>query len=275
MKKYNILILSNKENEEFLEDVFIKKAFEKDGNNVDILWVDYDEKLDDKYDVIIRRNTWVEDESKTAYYSEKNNILENRLIKKNKKTVNLIGLDGEGKNYLCKLFKEGKKVVPTINSIDDIELLGPASEYVLKDNDSFGSGIGQIFVSKDKVCDEFKDGYLIQPKINFKSEVQCYYVENKLLYTFEYTPSKYPDYPEPKLITLTEKQKKLANRFATESNLKVGFQRIDFLRLDNDEFILLEIEDNSPHMNLEELDCRFREDVLKVYKDSIYRYLES
>lgn len=274
MKKYNILILSNKENEEYLEDVFIKKAFEKDGNNVDILWVDYNEKLDDKYDVIIRRNTWVEDESKTVYYSEKNNILENRLIKKNKKTVNLIGLDGEGKNYLCKLFKEGKKVVPTINSLDDIELLGPASEYVLKDNDSFGSGIGQIFISKDKVYDEFKDGYLIQPKINFKSEVQCYYVENKLLYTFEYTPSKYPDYPEPKLITLTEKQRKLANRFATESNLKVGFQRIDFLRLDNDEFILLEIEDNSPHMNLEELDCRFREDVLKVYKDSIYRYLE-
>lgn len=98
---------------------------------------------------------------------------------------------------------------------------------------------------------------------------------DKLLYVFEYTPSKYPNYPEPKLISLTNDQKKLANEFANESNLKVGFQRIDFLRLENDEFILLEIEDNSPHMNLEKLDINFRNRVLKIYKDNIYRYLEN
>lgn len=275
MKKYNILILSNKDNDEFLEDIYIKKAFEKDENNVDMLWVDYDEKLDEKYDVIIRRNTWVEDESKTLYLHENNNKLNNRLGKKNIKTVNLIGLDGKGKEYLCKLYKQGKKVVPTISNLEDIEMLGNVNEYVLKDNNSFGSGLGQKFVSKEKLHDEFKDGYLIQPKIKFKSEVQCYFVGDKLLYVFEYTPSKYPDYPEPKLITLTNNQKKLVNAFAKESNLKVGFQRIDFLRLENDEFILLEIEDNSPHMNLEKLDIDFRNKVLKIYKDNIYRYLEN
>ena len=274
MKKYNILILSNKDNDEFLEDIYIKKSFEKDGNNVDILWVDYDDKLDEKYDIIIRRNTWVEDDSKTLYYSEKNNIMENRLIKKNIKTVNLIGLDGEGKEYLCRLFKKGKKVVPTINSLDDIEKLGNVNEYVFKDNDSFGSGIGQKIVLKEKLMDEFKVGYLIQPKIDFKSEVQCYFVGDELLYVFEYTPSKYPDYPEPKLITLTKEQQKLAREFAKESRLKVGFQRIDFLRLKNDDLLLLEIEDNSPHMNLEKLESTFRNKVLKIYKENIYNYLK-
>ena len=90
---------------------------------------------------------------------------------------------------------------------------------------------------------------------------------------YEYTPSKYPNYPEPKLITLNENDRILAEQFANISNLKVGFQRIDFLRLENDELILLEIEDNSPHMNLEKLDISFRRNVLNEYKRNIYQFL--
>ena len=274
MKKYNILILSNRDNDEFLEDTYIADAFRKDGHVVDMLWVDYDELLDKKYDVIIRRNTWVEDENKTVEYYKKNNELKERLTKKNIKTVNLIGLDGNGKEYLCRLYKDGKKVIPTVNNIEDIKQINDAEEYVIKDNKSFGSGIGQKIVVKDKLTEEYMTGYLIQPKIKFKSEVQCYFVANELLYVFEYTPSKYPTYPEPVEITLTEEQKKLVCDFARESNLKVGFQRIDFLRLENDELLLLEIEDNSPHMNLTKLDTNFRNEVLNVYKKNVYEYLE-
>lgn len=274
MKKYNILILSNRDNDEFLEDTYIADAFIKDGHIVDMLWVDYDETLDEKYDVIIRRNTWVEDENKTKNYYQKNNVLKERLTRKKIKTVNLIGLDGNGKEYLCKLYKNGKKVIPTVNNIEDIKQISDAEEYVIKDNKSFGSGIGQKIVTKDKLAEEYIAGYLIQPKIKFISEVQCYFVANELLYVFEYTPSKYPNYPEPVQITLTEEQKKLVCDFARESNLKVGFQRIDFLRLENDELLLLEIEDNSPHMNLTKLDTNFRNEVLDVYKKNVYQYLE-
>lgn len=83
------------------------------------------------------------------------------------------------------------------------------------------------------------------------------------------------NYPEPKLITLNEKDKKLAEQFANISNLKVGFQRIDFLKLENDELILLEIEDNSPHMNLEKLDITLRKNVLNEYKKNIYNFLSN
>lgn len=94
------------------------------------------------------------------------------------------------------------------------------------------------------------------------------------MYVYEYTPSKYPNYPEPKLITLNEQDKKLAEQFANISNLKVGFQKIDFLKLENDELILLEIEDNSPHMNLEKLNRIFRKDILNEYKKNIYGFFK-
>ena len=275
MKKYNILILSNKDNEEFIEDTYIAEAFRKDGHSVELLWVDYDEGLDSKFDIIIRRNTWVEDDKQIDSYNINNNLLEKRLIKKNIKTVNLVGLDGEGKEYLCKLYKEGKKVIPSADNIKDAKEFNNYSEYVLKQINSFGSGIGQKIINKEDLDKEFKEGYLIQPKIKFKSEVQCYFVADKLMYVYEYTPSKYPNYPEPHLITLSKEQEKLAYEFSKESNLKVGFQRIDFLRLENDEFLLLEIEDNSPHMNLEKLDKEFRDKVLEEYKKNIYKYLEN
>lgn len=271
--KYKILILSNQSNDEFIEDIYLATSFREDGHIVKMAWVDYDENLDDKFHIIIRRNTWVENKEETNLYKIKNNKMKERLKERNIKTVNLEGLDGQGKSYLCKLFKEGKKVIPTIDKIEDINKINETGEYVLKDNDSFGSGIGQKFVKKEDLEKEFQKGYLIQPKLKFKSEIQCYFIGNKLMYVYEYTPSKYPNYPEPKLITLNEKDKKLSEQFADISNLKVGFQRIDFLKLENNELILLEIEDNSPHMNLEKLDIALRKNVLNEYKRNIYQFL--
>lgn len=272
--KYKILILSNPNNEEYVEDLYVANAFKEDGHIVRILWVDYDEKLDKEFDVIIRRNTWIESEEEEEGFRTKNNLLKERLKHKKVKTVNLEGLDGKGKQYLCELFKSGKKVIPTIDNLREIEKLPYTKEYVLKDNDSFGSGLGQRIVKAKELETKFKEGDLIQPRLKFKSEVQCYFIGDKLMYVYEYTPSKYPNYPTPKLIILNQKEKELACEFARISNLKVGFQRIDFLRLENDELILLEIEDNSPHMNLEELTSAFRNNVLDEYKKNIYQYIK-
>ena len=147
--KYHILILSNPKNEEFIEDKYIADTFREEGHIVKMAWVDYDENLDDKFDIIIRRNTWVEDKEETNLYKIKNNKMKERLKEKNIKTVNLEGLDGQGKSYLCKLFKEGKKVIPTIDKIEDINKINETEEYVLKEIDSFGSGIGQKIVKRE------------------------------------------------------------------------------------------------------------------------------
>lgn len=269
---YKILILSNPENEEMVEDLLIKKRFEQDGNIVDMMWIDYDKKLDEDYDLIIRRNTWVENGKDITDYKKKNEELINRL-KNNTKTINLIGLDGKGKIYLKDLFNKNMNVIPTTDIIENA-LKWDCNEYVLKLKTSFGSGIGQIFVKKEKLKDEFHDSFLIQPKVKFKSEVQTYFINNKLMYVYEYKPSKYPDYPKPELIKLTQKEKDLAEEMANMSNVKIGMKRIDFLRLEDNSLILLEIEDNSPHMNIEILDLKTRNDVLDFYVKGIYEYIK-
>lgn len=273
--KYRILILSNPENEEFIEDEYVANAFREDGHIVKMAWVDYDEKMDEEFDIILRRNAWVEDEKKTEQYAIKVDLLKERLNGKKIKTVNFDGLDGQGKWYLCKLFEEKKRVIPTVDSLDRLNELPDAEEYVLKDGKSFGSGIGQKMVRKVDLEREFEAGYVIQPKLKFKSEVQCYFVGQKFMYAHEYIPSKYPDYPDPILIELSAKERSLAEEFAKYSCLETGFQRIDFLRLENDELILLEIEDIGPHMSLEFLKPDLRRKVLDEYKENVYKYLHN
>lgn len=270
---YNILILSNLNNIESKEDILLKDRFEKDSNKVDIMWIDYDEKLDSNYDLIIRRDTWIEDENDTIYYKQKNSELIKRLVT-SLKTINLIGLDGRGKEYLKDLYYKNMTVIPTTDILEDA-LKWNSSDYELKVKDSFGSGICQKFVSKEELPKNFNDKFLIQPKLKFKSEVQVYFINNRLMYAYEYTPSKYPDYPEPKLINLTEKEILLAKEFADISDIKFGMKRIDFLRLLDDSLILLEIEDNSPHMNINILDEELRNEVLDFYVNGIYGYLQN
>lgn len=271
---YSILILSNIENEESIEDMYIATSFRQDGHIVKVSWIDYDCKLDESFDVIIRRNTWIHKKSQEQYYKQTNDALVKRLEQKNIKTVNLEGLDGKGKDYLCELFKNKKRVIPTIDNLNELDKLPISEEYVLKDNDSFGSGLGQRMVKAHELKAKFEEGDLIQPRLKFKSEIQCYFVEDKLMYVYEYTPSKWPKYPTPKLITLNKYDEALACEFAKESGLNVGFQRIDFLKLENDELILLEIEDNSPHMSIEELPIELRQKIIDEYKNSIYRFLK-
>ncbi len=273
MKKYKILILSNMVGSGFEDDTILQKSFIEDGHTVDVKKLDYDKILDEHYDIIIRRNTWVNHENDTAELHVKNLELINRLQNKNIKTVNLVGLDGMGKGYLCDLFKGNENVIPTINTIKDLELLPITEKYVTKDIKSFGNGLHQRFVQRENLINEYNEGDIIQPFINFISEVQCYYVADKLVYSLEYTPSKYPHYPEPKFIELTETEKQLSDYFAKYSNLKYGFQRIDFLRLEDNILILMEIEDHAAFMNLRRLQDPLKSSVLNDFKENIYDYL--
>lgn len=270
---YKILILSNLNIDEHLEDIYLKKRFEKDGNIVDFRWIDYDSNLDDYYDLIIRRDTWIEETKDMEYYKQLNQKLINRL-KNNKRVINLIGLDGNGKNYLKDLYYKNMKVIPTTDILQDA-LKWDTDNYVLKLKDSFGSGLGKLFVKREELVSRFNDKFLVQPKLKFKSEVQVYFINNKLMYAYEYTPSKYPNYPTPRLIKLTQEEEKLAEEFSNVSDIKIGMKRVDFLRLEDNSLLLLEIEDNSPHMNIEELDEKTRIEVLDYYVNGIYQYIST
>ncbi len=274
-KTYNILILSNMYGSGLFDDTIVKDAFESDGHTADLRSVDYDESLDAQYDVIIRRNTWVGSEAQTAELHINNTKLIARLKDKGKKTVNILGLDGQGKGYLCDLFKAEEAVIPTIKSMVDRPLLPDSEKYVIKDIKSFGNGYFQRIVDADKLESEYTEGNIIQPFMKFKSEVQCYYVGEKLMYAFEYTPSKFPNYPEPTLIELTAEQKHSADHFAKYSQLECGFQRIDFLKLQDDSLMLMEIEDHAGFMNLQRLPTELCGQVMEEYKKGVYALIES
>lgn len=270
-KEYKILIISNINNEESKEDILLKNRFEQDGNIVDLKWIDYSKELDNCYDIIIRRDGWIEKEEEMNNYKMLNSKLINRL-RNNKKVINLIGLDGLGKTYLKDFYYNNLNVIPTTDILEDA-LKWNYEEYVLKLKDSYGSSLGQYFINKEELKVKYNENYLIQPKIKFKSEVQTYFINDNLMYAYEYTPSKWPNYPTPKLIELTEEDKKMVEQFAQLSPIKVGMKRIDFLRLEDNSLILLEIEDNSPHMNIEILPEKLRSKVLNNFVEGIYDYI--
>ena len=273
MKKYNILILSNPNDIYAKEDEMLAESFEKDGQNVLMQWVDYDEKLDDEFDIVLRRDTWVQEESQVPKYEKYTNILKKRIKDKPIKKVNFYEVDSKGKEYLIEYYKKGLPVIPSTDNLEDAKEFKNYDEFVLKPLNSFGSAIGQKIVKAENLEKEFENGLLLQPKMKFKSEVQCYFVEDELMYTFEFIPSKYPDYPDPLVIDLNDKEKEVVNKFVKETDVKVGFQRIDFLRLENDDLVLLEVEATAPFMDLIMLEEDLRNKVIDKYKQSIYKFL--
>ena len=100
MNKYNILILSNLDSIYAKEDELIAESFRNDGHAVSIVWIDYDEALDEKFDIILMRDIWVENEQDIPKYQKYNNLLKMRLKAKPIKKVNFYEVDSEGKMYL-------------------------------------------------------------------------------------------------------------------------------------------------------------------------------
>ena len=107
--------------------------------------------------MIIRRNTWVEEFEQIERFAKLNKLLEERLEKKNIKTVNLVGLDGKGKKYLIEFMKKGFSVIPTFDNVEDALNKTNSSEYILKMEDSYGSGLGQLVVKKEKLVEELEN----------------------------------------------------------------------------------------------------------------------
>lgn len=265
-----ILIISNTDIEEVNEDFIIAKSFEEDGCFVKIVNVDYDEALDDCYDVFIKRNAYYEDEELDLLVDK----LSERLKLKNKILINFNGkYDSNGKKYLARLYEKGLSVIPSIDNIANLDKLPETNEYVLKKEDGY-DGIGQQIITKEEIEKKFKPGFILQPKIEFEKEVQFYFVNKIFCYALEFYPSKVPVYPDAKKYEYTNEELCLAQRFANLNSNFIGIQRLDFLKRLDGELLLIEIEDSSPYLDLEELEKSDLDKFLKEYKNMIYTYIK-
>ncbi|MCL2355061.1 MAG: hypothetical protein FWC68_04240 [Oscillospiraceae bacterium] len=270
-----ILIITNMLNKQVAEDVLIAKSFFEDNNEVAVVNMDYNESLDEMYDVIIRRNTWYDDESKMKYYYIQTKKLCNRLLNKSVCKINFNGnFDTSNKTYLVDLFDKGYPVIPSVHNLEDLDKLARTETYMLKPIEGY-DGVGQAKLAKDELINKFNENYIIQPVMEFGSEVQFYFVGTKYQYALEFKPSKVPIYPEPTIYNCSEEELEIATRFAKLNSQLVGVQRIDFIKLENGELLLLEIEDTAPHLELKSASEEAREQFLRDYKNMVYNEVNS
>lgn len=265
-----ILIISNTSNEEIEEDIWIAEALAEDSNKVAIVNMNYPEELDNIYDVFIRRNTWYSDESKVSSYYRQSNELSKRLKNKNLCLINFNGeFDGKGKRYLCDLYDKNYPVVPTVDGISKINKLTQSDYYILKPINSY-DGVGQIKLEKEKIKQKFNEDYIIQPFLNFVSEVQFYFIGTKFEYALEFKPSKVPVYPDAEIYSYTQEELEIAKSFAELNKDLCGIQRIDFMKLSDGKLLLLEIEDTAPYLDLDRVSKEQRNKFLEDYKNMVY-----
>lgn len=268
----NILMISNIDDDEKLEDIWLARAFQKDGHNVAIVDKNYDERLEEIFDIFLRRNTW---NSQTTFKNiSKKYEFSKRIVNKNLLRINFDGqYDGNGKDYLVDLYKKGYQVIPSIESLDKLNLLNHPDKYMLKLKNSY-DGIGQLIVNEEELKQKFNNSYIIQPFIKFKSEVQFYYIKDKFEYALEFIPSKVPTYPDAKEYKYNNEEIKLANSFATLNKNYYGIQRIDFIKLEDGTLLLTEIEDIAPYLDLDCVNENLRDKFVLDYKKMVYEYID-
>lgn len=269
-----ILIVTDIDNPGLKEDCFIARTFIKDGHHVTITREDYNEELDELFDLIVIRNIWHFDSENYDDYKNKMINLRKRLKNKNIPTINLYGkFDDSGKLYLEKLYNDGYPVIPTSTKLSSFEEYSENDIFLLKPTNGYeGYGI----VKKEKREIQENKGYVIQPKIRFEKEVEFYFLNMEFQFVLEFVPSKKPVYPIPKLYEYSKEELKIAQDFANLCDNKfVGVQRIDFLKTIDGKLLLLEIGDSSPYLNLNSLDEETRDKFLQNYKKMTYEYFNN
>ncbi len=235
--------------------------------------IDDDEKLDSLFDNFLLRNTW--DTEATMETIKKKSNFRKRIINKKFPRINFDGkYDGENKEYLIKLYKDGYPVIPTGDSIVDLPFLKEHDKFMLKLKDSY-DGIGQIVVDRQELERKFTDSYIIQPYMKFKSEVQFYYIKNKFEYALEFVPSKVPIYPEAIKYIPNKCEIELANKFSELNGNYYGIQRIDFIKFDDGTLLLTEIEDIAPYLDLDCVDEKTKNQFILDYKNMVYDYMKN
>lgn len=272
--RLKILIMTNF-CDDYPEDILLAQEFMKDGHEVALTGIDFSEKLDDIYDLFLKKCTWTETASNAKKYMTDSLRTRERLTKKGLLLHNPLDgkFDSKGKIYLYDLYKLGFPVIPTAKFLQEVEKM-TCAKFRIKALSGY-SGFGQKIVNKLEAIEAIKNGCLVQENIDFVSEVQFYYIDNVLQYVLEFTPSKIPIYPIPALYKATKSEIKTSDSFIKENTLSCGLQRVDFIKTKSGQLLLLEVEDSNPFCDLCDvmnIDPNLGKSFLQNYKKSVYDF---
>lgn len=198
-------------------------------------------------DVLIFRNT-----GSVIGYQEYFNRFVTMTKEKNILTFNSFDgkADIKGKQYLLDLMDLDYPVIPTIDTLEDLNRLGDPSTFVLKLKNGADS-IGMEFLTMEEVQKIDMKGKLIQPYLDFEYEVSFYYLNNSFQYAL-YAPNKDKRWD---LIAYeaTKEDLDFAEKFVHWNEMERGIVRIDACRFKNNSLLLVEVEDLNPFLSLDAL----------------------
>ncbi|WP_029036410.1 hypothetical protein [Salinimicrobium xinjiangense] len=197
----------------------------------------------------------------------------NRLVETVKqKDINIFNsFDGKadikGKQYLLDLAASDFPVIPTVEKITDIDVLGKPDKYVLKLRNGADS-IGMEILSKEELLKAKPAGKLIQPYLDFEYEVSFYYLNKDFQYAL-YAPDKSRRW-DLKVYEPSHEDLRFAEQFINWNNIKTGITRVDACRLKDGRLLLVELEDLNPFLSIqllpEEKRKKFIEGWIRVLK---------
>lgn len=204
-------------------------------------------------DLVVFRNT-----GPVMWYKDYFNRFTEAVKEKGLATFNSFDgkADMKGKEYLLQLTREGFPVIPTVESIDDIERLGPTAQYMVKLKDGADS-IGMRVFSKEELLQANPPDQLIQPFLHFAYEVSFYYLNNQFQYAL-YAPDKQKRW-DLKEYNATAEDLQFAEKFIRWNNMARGLVRVDACRLQDSSLLLVELEDLNPFLSIDVLSEERRE----------------
>ncbi len=218
----------------------------------------------DRADFIVFRNTG----SVIGYQEYFGEFLE--TVKK-KNILSFNSFDGKadikGKQYLLDLLALGYPVIPTVESIEQLDQLGNPDKFIVKLRNGADS-IGMEIKTKEELIASGPEGKLIQPFVDFEYEVSFYYLNDEFQYAL-YAPNKNKRWDlagyEP-----TPEDLEFADKFIKWNAMERGIQRVDACRLKDNSLLLVELEDLNPFLSIELLSDEKRDKFI----DNLIRALD-
>jgi len=230
------------------------------------------EAFEDDVDLIVFRNA-----GPATNFAEAYDAFRKRIVSKQLNTYNSFNGKGDmnGKEYLIELTDEHYPVIPTIDCLDNLQMLGDVEKYIIKPKDGADS-IGMEIVHKDELftkVDASNEQTLIQPLINFSYEVSFYYIDQEFQYAL-YAPD-----PDKRWVMEvyepTAEDLAFAEKLLEWNNLHWGIQRVDACRNESGELLLVELEDLNPYLSLLDLNEETRNHFMETMKQSLKKAIQA
>ncbi|AYN38019.1 hypothetical protein D9753_02600 [Streptomyces dangxiongensis] len=180
--------------------------------------------------------------------------------------------DMAGKQYLLDLTAAGFPVIPTVDSVEGLHRLPPATRYVVKPRLGADS-LGLRTVPGSRIASLTASDVLIQPRVDFVHEVSFYFVDDDFQYAL-YAPDPRRRW-ELRPYAATAADLEFARRFIDWNDLGHGIQRVDACRTDDGGLLLVELEDLNPYLSLDALPEEARDAFVTAFTASLNRFVQA